>query len=156
MRKLFVVLCFIINCGNISAQTILSIVPYEGNDVSLELSSIGQVTFMTDSMTIQLCLDSATSSFFSLANIRKLFFFTIPEVENVDLVNLKLYPNPAHDYFTITGIDDRKSPLVIYSMSGVEMLRKKYSKEEYVDVSKFESGIYIIKVGDNVGRLIKK
>lgn len=61
-----------------------------------------------------------------------------------------VYPNPAHDYIQISGMDRQ---LEIYSISGAKVLSAFGNK---FDVSGLKAGQYIVIVGGNNMKLVKK
>lgn len=64
---------------------------------------------------------------------------------------IKVYPNPANDYFAIDFNSNQNENLIcIYNSLGQEVYRLNSSnKSEKVDVSEFTAGIYFIKVNEN-------
>lgn len=58
--------------------------------------------------------------------------------------NLKIYPNPATDSFTITS--DEATQLTIYDISGRIVLKQEARANEPINVSSLTSGVYIVEV----------
>jgi len=76
---------------------------------------------------------------------------------NVDNVTktLQIYPNPASNYFEVSGGEGEK--LVIYSTKGVVIKSIHITRQiEQVDISNLISGIYLIKIDNQVKRLVVK
>ena len=75
---------------------------------------------------------------------------------------LRVYPNPATDYISISLLQYHKSAkLSIYDALGKEVYRNENMYlDDTIDVRKFSSGIYLIKVssddGDLTGRFVKE
>jgi hypothetical protein len=63
--------------------------------------------------------------------------------------NIKIYPNPTSDYFTIGGIDESFT-LTFFDLNGRKLKEQKYDHQG-VSVHKFKKGIYmiLIKASDN-------
>mgnify|MGYP006140835085 FL=1 len=70
---------------------------------------------------------------------------SVVELENPQY----LYPNPVSDYLTV-DLDKEK---IIFNVMGERILK---TKEKYIDVSIFSSGIYFVKVGSQVLRFVKE
>ena len=75
--------------------------------------------------------------------------------------NFKIYPNPTSDY-VIVKVDEEwamnnNEDMMLYDING--KLLRKYPFEDAVirvDMSDFPAGFYMIKVGNSVGKIIKK
>jgi hypothetical protein len=77
---------------------------------------------------------------------------------NKDLTNWSIYPNPAKEFFSIevdkSWIGESVS---IFSLSGKLLAQKKiYASINIIDIKDLESGEYLIVLGDNVKKLVKK
>ena len=65
--------------------------------------------------------------------------------DNSKINNISVYPNPAFNEITIKGNLDTNDTISIYNMLGQKVLDKAIdSKEQKVDVSKLQSGVYTI------------
>jgi glucuronoarabinoxylan endo-1,4-beta-xylanase len=69
--------------------------------------------------------------------------------------NLKIYPNPAEDLLYIEGPDPSYTNLSVYDLSGRIILRKTGSSGKLItiDVSDYESGTYILTLGNGEEKL---
>lgn len=56
-----------------------------------------------------------------------------------------VYPNPSTNIFYIKGLQE-KSSLIIYEMNGKEIIRVSDYFNEPIDISRFNAGIYLIKI----------
>jgi len=68
-----------------------------------------------------------------------------------DIFNVKIYPNPASTYFSISNVEIENDPyaeLKMYSMFGKEVLHKQ-GVDSSTDISQLPSGIYIIRIVSN-------
>ncbi|AXG69130.1 hypothetical protein KORDIASMS9_01349 [Kordia sp. SMS9] len=73
----------------------------------------------------------------------------------VELIDVKIYPNPASDFITIEGIDTIQS-VEVHSILG-KRVGVSMNTNSQLDVSKLQSGIYFLKVIDDQNRsAIKK
>lgn len=89
-------------------------------------------------------------------------FFLIPELnlsttEN-HLQTISIYPNPTNNNITINNIN-KKSLLTLYSIEGKLLFSKSLAEttaEETVDLSNFESGMYILVLTSSSTKSFKK
>jgi len=65
-------------------------------------------------------------------------------IENIELQNIKLYPNPVKDYFFITA-ESPINKLEIYGQDG-KMVIQENNFAEKMDVSSLAKGLYVVKV----------
>lgn len=79
----------------------------------------------------------------------------IMAVNDADIRELTLYPNPTSDYFTINNINDILS-VKIYDVSGKVVSSKLESNEKKYDVSNLTKGIYSVSIETKTGIISKK
>lgn len=152
----FVFVLALLMSSRVNGQTLLTMAPYDGDECSFELSTRSSVTFASDSIVLHLRTDNDATVLYPLDDVRKLFFTEtiITNVNDAEHSQIILYPNPVGDGFTIDGIE-RSTLLVIYTMSGDEVLRTFYQGGR-VNVSNLSPGNYLLIVGDKVGKFAKK
>jgi phosphate transport system substrate-binding protein len=68
-------------------------------------------------------------------------------------VDFSIFPNPATDGFRINGINGQ-AQLALFNPAGVKVLSKTVSDGEFVDISGFPKGLYIMQLFDN--KTVKK
>ena len=61
---------------------------------------------------------------------------------------ISIYPNPAKDFFTVSGIDGPVD-IFVYNIQGMLMLTSKEYKNTKINISSFIAGIYIIRIVDD-------
>lgn len=66
---------------------------------------------------------------------------------------VKVYPNPAQEYLTVSGISE-KQPLSIVDQNGRVVLKGLVGEKERVNISTLGAGRYIVKVGEESTRLL--
>ena len=77
------------------------------------------------------------------------------DISTIDADELTLYPNPATDGFYInTG--EGSASVSIYDLNGTLMLTKQILDNEFVNISTFKQGVYIIKIQTKSGNIVKK
>jgi hypothetical protein len=84
---------------------------------------------------------------------------TIPNITSVkelnDTVTIKLFPNPATNVVQVTTID--KANLIVFTTTGQAVITTTLNAGATdIDVSKLTSGLYYVKIGDAVSKLIKE
>jgi hypothetical protein len=67
---------------------------------------------------------------------------------------LKIFPNPASSNVYINTLCGEVQTLSVYSMDGRLMLQQPIHTEATLDVSAWNKGVYVIKVGSRTGKLI--
>lgn len=71
---------------------------------------------------------------------------------------LYVYPNPAQNFIEISRASNHSinSPCIIYSMLGKEVLKQSDLSSNTLDISMLPAGLYIIKLGEQMGRFVKE
>ncbi|MFP9099149.1 glycosyl hydrolase [Flavobacterium sp. RHBU_24] len=69
------------------------------------------------------------------------------------LKNISVYPNPAHGYVNIKTIEDTEATL--YNINGAQVLKQTLrAGETTLKLNSLQSGLYLLKVGDQVTKLL--
>ena len=68
--------------------------------------------------------------------------------------NIKLYPNPASEYFQISN-DSNVDKIKVYNMFGREIKSFYHYNNAQHEIGELKSGMYILKMIDEKGRLVK-
>ena len=75
---------------------------------------------------------------------------------NVNLIDIKLYPNPAHNNITVT-VPEANSDVSIINANGQVVFSKEFNSNKFdVDITSLPAGNYLIKVKTNKGSIVKK
>jgi hypothetical protein len=69
--------------------------------------------------------------------------------------NLKIVPNPATDFFNISGLEE-KATICIIDLNGRLLLKKQISDKETIPVHSLSPGLYFVKVITDAGTIKKK
>jgi hypothetical protein len=113
-----------------------------------------KITFGNGTLTIQ-------QTPFQLNNVQNLSFVKnqTTNVRDLETENsLQIYPNPVNYELTITNYDFQQGDLVeLFDING----RRVYStrangNEKTIDMSIFQSGNYILRIGNRVARIVKQ
>jgi len=66
---------------------------------------------------------------------------------NRDIVDVKIFPNPANEYFSISTLDCQKGDIYIYDIQGKHVKSiLEYDLSQVVAINDLKSGMYIIKI----------
>lgn len=76
--------------------------------------------------------------------------------KNIQGSNLKIYPNPTNDAINIEGLTlNENTPINIYDIQGKLILTKELMEEGTIDLSELNNGVYVVKIGEMVQRIVK-
>lgn len=96
---------------------------------------------------------------FSTVDQKNFDFTVIPTtagVEDKTLEGMKLFPNPANDFFRIASKETADIVQVeIYNLSGQAVVKQELHLKDFVAVSDLESGMYIVMLTDSKGDLYR-
>ena len=151
MKKLFLFLAFVCSIQMMALNLVVE--HRSGADILKDIAVIGKWVYEGDNL---LLLDKvgdvlATEA---LANIKKITFSTsgpVTNVENVDSNSILVYPNPTQDVLMIQGIDAQA--LRVYDLQGRLLVQEEGTQ---VDVNHLAEGTYLLQIGTQVVRFIKK
>ena len=73
-------------------------------------------------------------------------FTSIGIEEREEIPNISLYPNPASDYFVLNFEGQELLDVVVYTLSGAQLLHKKMSSGEIIECAHWQKGTYIVTI----------
>ncbi len=71
---------------------------------------------------------------------------------------LKLYPNPAHNFVTLSGFSKKSKTIEVFNINGKPVMNKKINDKRQnitLNLKNFENGIYLIKTECSTVKFIK-
>ncbi len=74
-------------------------------------------------------------------------------VDELKEVNIKVYPNPVVDLVNIEK--DGLNTLYLYSIDGKFLIEKQFENKNILNISNLPKGVYIYRIGNNIGKIIK-
>jgi len=77
-------------------------------------------------------------------------------VDQNDISNLEVYPNPIQDQFQIRGTTGDRLEIVIFDILGKQVLTATTQANETVNVSKLRAGIYLMKITKGTQQITQK
>jgi hypothetical protein len=151
MKKIFFFTMMALCCMQVMAMQLV-IEPQSGTDMQLDIARIGKWVFVHNELQL---LDKAGNLLASeqINNIRKITFSDLTsDAENVPSENaIIVYPNPTQDVLIIQGV--QAQVLRVYDMQGKLVITERGTQ---VHVSDLSNGIYLLQIGTQVVRFIKK
>lgn len=73
-----------------------------------------------------------------------------------EVLDFKIYPNPASDFITIESNNLKVSAIAIYDILGKQVLSQKELTDNQLDVSNLKNGIYFLNISANGNSITKK
>ncbi|MCR5050910.1 MAG: T9SS type A sorting domain-containing protein [Paludibacteraceae bacterium] len=162
MKKFFSILPMLLCAVMVMAEKCLIILPIEGSEQATALSTIGHLEFHGKNVVLYDVSGNELGST-PADQIRKIFFAnrvppTPPEDEAIDNVKtgIYVYPNPTADIITVEGMDGDQT-IRIYSLNGQLISASRTSDgNAVINVSGLNSGDYLLQVGAEIVKFIKK
>lgn len=153
-KLLFSLLALLI--GAQVAATDLVLLKTDGTQQLLDIATIGKWVYVGDDLQL-LSHDGAVLAQEPALNIRKITFAessgteTPTSMENIQSTSVVIYPNPSQDMLIVSGIEAQA--LRVFDMQGRLV---KAENGTQVHVSDLAEGTYLLQVGTQVVRFIKK
>ena len=152
MKHTFILICVIL-CSLQTMATNLVLEQRSGAEVLQDIAIIGQWVFVEN--TIQL-LDKSGNILATepIANIKKIQFATNgtnADVNDTVVRTIIVYPNPTQDILMIQGAESQM--LRVYNLQG-SLLQTEWGNQ--ITVSHLPVGTYLLQIGTQVVRFIKK
>ncbi len=152
MKHTFILICVIL-CSLQTMATNLVLEQRSGAEVLQDIAIIGQWIFVEN--TIQL-LDKSGNILATepIANIKKIQFATNgtnADVNDTVVHTIIVYPNPTQDILMIQGAESQM--LRVYNLQG-SLLQTEWGNQ--IAVSNLPVGTYLLQIGTQVVRFIKK
>ena len=151
MKKIFLFFAFL--CALQVMALNLVVEHRSGAELLQDIALIGKWVYVGDDLQLQ---DKAGNVLATepLANIKKITFSvsgSMTSVEDVQPSNIVVYPNPTQDVLMIQGIEAQA--LRVYDLQGRMLLQQEGTQ---IGVSQLSEGTYLLQIGTQVVRFIKK
>ena len=154
-QKLFFSLLDLLMGAHVAA-TDLVLLKIDGTQQLQDIATIGKWVYVGDDLQL-LSHDGSVLAQEPALNIRKITFAessgtdTPTSMENIQLTSVVIYPNPSQDMLIVSGIEAQA--LRVFDMQGRLL---KVENGTQVHVSDLAEGTYLLQVGTQVVRFIKK
>jgi len=139
------------NCNNLKSIYANSIVP-------IDLTNTVNVFKNVSKTACTLYVPSGSKTLYQEASQWKDFTNIVESPTEVQLVNtekIKLYPNPALDYFNVSGIEV-KALITITDINGKTLVTKQIKGNENIGVGMLSKGMYLVKIITSDGKIERK
>ena len=151
MKHTFILICIIL-CSLQTMATNLVIEHRSGAEVLQDIATIGKCLVVGDSIQL---LDKSGNilAIEPLANVKKISFASEANTDVKDTVvnTIVVYPNPTQDVLMIQGAESQT--LRVYNLQG-SLLLTQWGNQ--ISVGKLPDGIYLLQIGTQVVRFIKR
>jgi hypothetical protein len=146
---LFLSVGFCIQAQHLYVQT-----KSNSEQTAFALAQKPKITFTNGEMSIQ-------QTPFQLTNVQNLSFVKNQSSNIRDLEtenSLQIYPNPVNYELTITNSDFQQGDIVeLFDINGRRVYSTRANGNEMtIDMSNFQSGNYILRIGNRVARIVKQ
>ena len=89
------------------------------------------------------------------------YFFVLSIIEYFHNMFVIIYPNPAHEYLRVSGLEDAKPYMIeICDLQGKVVLKKELTEDKPIWISNLNKGLYLYRVSNAskayMGRLLIK
>ena len=151
MKLKFIFLC-IIFCSLQTMAINLVIEPRSGTEKIQDIALIGKLVFVGENIQL-LNKEGNILATESIANVKKICFAPLTETDvNDTLVNtILVYPNPTQDVLMIQGAESQT--LRVFNLQG-SLLLTQWGNQ--ISVGNLPDGTYLLQIGTQVVRFIKK
>lgn len=151
MKKFFLFLAFVCSMQMMALNLVVE--HRSGADLLKDIALIGKWLYEGDNLQL-LDKEGNVLATEALANIRRITFSTsgpVTDVENVDSQSILVYPNPTQDALMVQGIETQA--LRVYDLQGRLLVQEEGTQ---VNVNHLAEGTYLLQIGTQVVRFIKK
>lgn len=136
-----------------TAKTKVIVTKTDGNTVSYILEESDYLTF-NDGQSLVVNISGATQ-IIALSNIRKVVFEKI--IDGIEEISseIQIVPNPANNSFRVSNLD-KDEEMTVYSMTGQKVMSGIVTNDQTVDISALANGLYLVKIGSQNIKLMKR
>ena len=149
MKNKFILICAIF-CSLQMIATDLVLLRSDGSQQLQDIATIGKWVYVGDDLQL-LSHDGEVLAQEPVMNIRKIMFAESTSTENISANQILIYPNPTQDVLLINGIEAQD--LRVFDLQG-RLLKTENGTQ--LNVSDLAEGTYLLQVGTQVVRFIKK
>ncbi|MBR5828064.1 MAG: T9SS type A sorting domain-containing protein [Paludibacteraceae bacterium] len=151
MKKLFLFLAFVCSMQMMALNLVVE--NRSGAEAAQDLAVIGKWVYEGDNLVL---LDKEGNRLATerLSDIKKITFAVsgpVTDLENSNNHTILVYPNPTKGLLLIQGIESQA--LRVYDLQGRLLIQEEGTQ---VDVNHLANGTYLLQIGTQVVRFIKK
>ncbi len=148
-------LCILFFCNLISAQTSLKIVYHDQSTEIYHVSATGRI--ISEDSIVKIFTDAnATPVAIPFSVIRKLDYTPLSSNDEVSgkLSQIRIFPNPADQYFIVKDGDRQLFELNMYSILGQQVVAGKFNCGERIPVKDVKPGVYVVLINEHAMKII--
>lgn len=140
--------------NHLLAQSTLTVTFHDESSETYYLSATGKIV-SEDSFLEIIIHPTASAISIPLDSIRKISFAGIfSSVENPDIHDFSIFPNPADQYFIIRNDHHHSLELSLLNMLGQQVLSGTFHTGDKISVADLAPGVYLAQVDQFVVRLV--
>ena len=153
MRKFLITALMVLGLTSLSlAQNVeFNIVKTDGTTTSHVMNTNTKIYYSDTQLFLD---DNGTTVSYNLSELRKAYFTTQQNTEEVENQQLAIYPNPAKDVLNIKNLADNQE-VTIYSINGAVVMKTIASGNAEINISELRPGMYVVSAGNLVSKFIK-
>jgi len=156
-RRRFLFVPFLLLSVGIMAELQLKIVPLGNAEQQVAVEKIGKITFIDNVMYLY-DNQGKQLGYTNVENIAKIVFSDgeTTSLEGTSEPSIQVYPNPTQESIYIKGVE-RGQTVRIYSLQGQQITSTIITGDELqLYVGNIQNGTYLLQVGAQIVKLIKK
>lgn len=124
--------------------------------VTTDSLSISDLSMINNNQYFRCSITLDTCGITFISNAAKLTVNNTVGVNSINHTNINIYPNPTNNLINIIGLPEHELTTVyIYNTQGKIILSKELTSSGAIDLSSFPQGVYEIKIGEVVQRVVK-
>lgn len=155
-KRFFIALALSLLTANMLwAQASVTVTLNSGTTTTYNIASTGGLYFSNGNIKIATSSVSAGTVDILLSDIAHISLASNAGIENAETSHLAIYPNPVTNSFVVSGMSEGEHQIALYSIEGKMMLQTMCQNGESFNIGNLQQGIYIIRVENNVYKLIK-
>ena len=156
LEKMLLLVFAILSIGNTvkAQQTEIQavITRHNGDEQIYQLDENDRISFPNDEILV--ITQNGTDIQISISEIRKITFDEVLATAENEAKNIGIFPNPASNSFTISGINGFQQ-MNIYSFDGKLVKREIIDCGQSIDITELPQGLYYVNINKQNFKLIK-
>lgn len=148
--------CFVSVCRAEEVPTVIAI-SADGSEFVYEMATVQKITFVQDAESSSMTIDrkgvhpDVTGVRCVMFGVRNLLPTVLESVADSE-TKVYIFPNPVKNLLLITGVNESEE-LTVYDITGLCLLQ---TTGNSLEVSLLSSGIYFLKVKNQILKFVKK
>ena len=126
------------------------------NGVTTDSLSISNLSMINNNQYFRCSITLDTCGITFISDPAKLTVNNTVGINTVNHSNINIYPNPTNNNINIEGLPEHElTPVNLFNTQGKLVLSKELPSSGIIDLSSFSQGVYVIKIGEVVQRVVK-